>query len=256
MMPTIIRDDTPDRDLYPANRGRGLDLSARPDGLVYGSTADPFPADWLIPRSEWQARIEEMEARKSLASDIVDQSGLPCKDQQQTNYCWANATTHTVEVLRAIEGQPRVILSAASVGGQITGYRNVGGMGPDALAWIAENGVVPEAQWPVNAIDPRYATPGNLAAGKAYRVDLWYELEPGNLDQIVSCLMRRLPVAVGLNWWGHEVTYYDPAWVDGAIAIRFRNSWGMGYGQNGYGVLQGRRMLPSDAVAPRRAIAS
>lgn len=249
-----IDDGTPDRDLFPPNKGRGLSLAGRAPGLAYGSTARPLPPEWLIPRSEWQARIEEREARKARLSDIVDQAGLPCKDQQQTNYCWANATTHTLEIVRAVQGEPTVILSAASVGAPITGYRNQGGYGPAALEYLDANGAVPESAWPRNAIDPRYATDENLALALRYRVAAWIEAAPQTIDETVSLLLMDSPVAVGLGWWGHEVTYYDPLWLDGEIAILARNSWSMTWGDRGYFTIQGRRMLPDDAVAPTLAL--
>ena len=168
--------------------------------------------------------------------------------------CWANATTHTLEIARAVQGEPTVILSAASVGSPITNYRNQGGYGPDALEYLDANGAVPESAWPANAIDQRYATRENLALGRLYRVAAWIEAAPQSLDETISLLLLDVPVAVGLGWWSHEVTYYDPLWLDGEIAIRARNSWGMAWGDRGYFTLRGRRMLPDDAVAPTMAL--
>lgn len=250
----VISDDTPDRLLFPTNRGRGLDLSSRPQGFAYGGTAEPFPDSLLIPRSEWQSRIEEMEATKSRLSDLCDLANLLCKDQERTNYCWVNAPTYCMEVVRVRQGEKKIILSAASVGAQLTNYRNQGGWGKEALEHIAAKGIVPQDKWPMNAIDKRYATSENLAAALDFRCSEWWEIEPGNLDQYISCLLYRIPVAIGLSWWSHEVSAIDPVWKDGEIAVRFRNSWGMSYGDRGYGILQGRKMMPDDAVAPRVAI--
>jgi C1A family cysteine protease len=44
--------------------------------------------------------------------------------------------------------------------------------------------------------------------------------------------------------------------LDGTHAIRIRNSWGMGWGSQGYGILQGAKMRADDAVSPRSAIAA
>jgi hypothetical protein len=256
----IINDETVNDALLFGGH-RGLDLSSRPEGLIYTGLAEPFPDSLLIPSSEWQSRIAENEERKTALNDLVDLAGLPCKDQDRTNYCWGNATVHTGEIVRVLQNQPKVILSAASVCGPVTRYANarpwpgqpagVGGNGINALNYIIENGIVPESNWPVNVIDPKYATAANKNIALDYRVDEWFEIEPGNMNQVVSCLLRNIPISVGLNWWGHQITYYAAKWVDGAIAILFRNSWGKTYGQNGYGILQGRRMLPSDAIAPR-----
>lgn len=240
----------------PPGQSRGLRLGLRSTPFGAIPNAPPFPPELLIPRGEWQARIEEMEATKSRLSDVATQANLPCKDQNGTNYCWINAPTYCVELMRVVQNQAPVVLSPASAGARIKGYRNVGGWGEEGLSYIVENGLVPVEKWPANAIARQYNTAENVELAKRYRVTEWWELEPRNLDQLISCLLRRMPVAVGLNWWSHEVSYVDPLWKDNAIAIRHRNSWGMSWGDQGYGILQGNRMLPDDAVVPRVATAS
>ena len=229
------------------------------DEYVYGDAAKAFPASLLIPQSEWQARIQEMEERKTRVSDVINLAGFPCKNQQQTNFCWGNAPVHVLEIRRLVQNQEPVILSPASVCAPINGFRNQGGWGKQALEWIVANGAVPVEHWPANAIDRRYYTAENKQLALDYRVDEWWELRPRNLNELMSCLLRRFPIAVGLNWWSHEVSFIDPMWVNGAPAVRFRNSWGMDWpnaGAAGYSVLQGSRMLPDDAVAPGSALAT
>ena len=262
---TVIDDGTPDhvaeafaREPEGFSRGYRPELRG-PGEYAYGDVATAFPAELLIPRSEWQPRIQEMEERKTRISDLVEQAGLPCKDQNGTNYCWFNAPTHCVEVARVVQNQKTVILSPASGAAQVTGYRNVGGWGREALDWIVKNGVTPVDLWPANAISRQYATAEAKAAALDYRVVEWFELRPRNLDELMSCLLRRIPVAKGLNWWSHEVTAYDPVWVNGQPGARDRNSWGMDWpnaGARGYFVLQGSRLLPDDAVAPASVVAA
>lgn len=254
--PLIIDDGTPESELILPGKGRGLDMSTRPRGHAYGDVAEPFPNELLIPRSEWRARIEEMEELRARIPDACDAAGLKVKNQASTNYCWINAPTHCVEVLRVLQGQSPVSLSPASAGGPITRYRNVGGWGLEGLKYIVANGLVPSADWPDNAIDRRYATPANAEKAKAYRAQEWWELESRNLDQVVSCLLRGTPVSSGLNWWGHQVTYVAALWLDGTVAILIDNSWGESWGTKGRGILQGNRMLPDDATAPRTVLAS
>lgn len=251
----IIGDETPERDYAtPEGFSTGLDLGLRNVG--YGEV--PYCSGFdlqLIPRSEWQARIQEQEQRKTRTSDLTTQAGLPCKDQNGTNYCWINAPVYCVETIRVVQNQPMVLLSPGSVGGPIKNYRNVGGWGGEGLEYIVKNGVVPVSMYPANQTRNAH-TNATRAEALKYRVREWNELRPRNLDQLITCLLLNLPVAIGLNWWGHEVTACDAVWLDGEVAVRQRNSWGMGWGDRGYGILRGSKMLPDDAVTPRSVVPS
>lgn len=230
-----------------------------PDDYAYGAAAKPFPRELEIDESEWPDRIKEMEERKTRVTDLIALAGLPCKNQASTNYCWMNAPVAALETRRVVQNQEMVILSPASGAAPIKGFRNQGGWGFEALQWLAERGVVPVENWPANAIDRRYYTEENKQLALNYRVDEWWELKPRNLKQLMSCLLRRIPIAVGLNWWRHEVLYVDPLWVNGRAAVRMRNSWGMNWpnaGAAGYSVLQDSKMLPDDAVAPGTVLAT
>jgi len=252
----IINDDGMANTAEPPGCKRGLDLSARgPGEYEYGAAADPFPAEWLVPRHEWQARIQEMEERKSRLSDICTLANLPYQDQNGLNYCWIASPAYALRVMRCLQNQPDIALSHASGGAQIKNFRNVGGWGKEALEWIASKGLNADSDWPANSLNKKYLTAENKAKALLNRVVEWNELAPRNIDQAVSVLFRRMPLPAGFNWWSHEVTLIDPVWLDGDIAFRFRNQW-QGYGVNGYGIIQGSRMRFDDGVTPRTAYAS
>lgn len=246
----IINDDpgNVESGKIPDGVGRGLDLGMRgPGDFEYGEFASPFPDELLIPQSEWQARIQEMEEQKSRTSDRIRQANLPYKDQAQTNYCWINAPTHCVEITRLQQNQKTISLSPASAGAQIKNYRNVGGWGLEGLTWIVEHGLVPSDKWPDNAIDRKYATAENKTLALDYRADEWIECKPRNKAQMASMLLRRAAGAGGYNWQSHETTLCDLVWLDGDIATRNRNSW-KNYGDFGFFILQGSKMLADDLV--------
>jgi hypothetical protein len=222
------------------------------DGFGTLPFAETFPSELLIPESEWDDRIADMEATKTRLTDLCDQAGLTVLDQDGTNYCWINAPVHCVEVIRVAAGQPMIRLSPASCGGPIKNYRNVGGWGTEGLKYIVAHGIVPQSEWPANAINRQYDTPDTREMRKQFRVTEWWDLKPRNMQQLISCLLNRIPVAVGLNWWSHEVTYMDPVALGGGkYGARIDNSWGVNWGTKGRSVLSGSKVLPDDAVAPR-----
>jgi hypothetical protein len=248
----IIDDSTHEADLIVPGFSRGLELPERPD---YSGVAEPFPDSLLIPESEWEARIKEMEERKTRLSDLVLQAQLPHHDQDGIPYCWIHAPTHCVEVVRVVQNQKLVLLSATSVGCKIKGFRAQGGWGREGLEYISKYGVVPQSMWPENALDRQYDTPAAWEEAKKYIVSEWYVIQPRNFKQQMSALLRRMVTAVGLNYWSHEVSDYDPVWLDGEGAIRFRNSW-KGYGDNGFAIRRGSKKYADDAVCPRVLVAA
>lgn len=205
----------------------------------------------LIPRDEWTDRIEEMEKTKTRLSDLWLAQGIKCLDQNGTNYCWANAVVSTILMLRARMGEPYEPLSPASVAAQVKNYRNVGGWGGEALQWIIDHGVASAAVWPPNAINRTYKTPESDADAATRKVTKWLELQSRNFEQLMTCLLNRIPVAVGLNWWSHEVCALDPVvTAPGKFGTRDVNSWGGSYGDHGLFVLAEAKATQDDGVAP------
>lgn len=254
MAEIVIGDEKLNTDLlFPQEFGRGLDLSLKGEA-GYGDAATGFPDELLIPRSEWQARIEEKEERHSRLSDLRSLYGHRTKNQKQTSMCWSFGTVTCCELRRLAQGEPLISLSPASVAGPVKNYRDPGGWGLDAIRYIAKNGIVPSAHWPDAENNRKYATTVNKAMALNFRFTEWHALRPRSVEQTVSCLLRNIPVAAGYNWWRHLVALLDVLWLDGAPAIRFLNSWGEQFGEQGYGILRGQRMLPDDAVCPRVAI--
>lgn len=230
-------------------RGRiPRDYTLEPFGAL--AFAQPFDIP-LIPRSEWTVRIQQMEQTKTRLSDLLLRAGIPSKDQDGTNYCWANAPTTCIETLRCVNGDPYVPLSPASVAAPIKNFRNQGGWGGEALEYIVAHGIASTEFWPEAAIKKQYWTEEEKANAMLHIVTEWLELRSRNFDQLMTCLLLRIPVAIGLNWWSHEIAAIDPVVIStNKFGVRFRNSWSDSYGSKGFSILNESKATPDDAVAP------
>jgi hypothetical protein len=220
-----------------------------------GAFAAPFTLP-TIPRAEWKERIEKRDREKAWPKDHKTRTNrFTSLDQDGTNYCWANGPVQAVHYVRAMQNHPHIPLSPASVAAPIKGYRNVGGWGSEALRYIIEYGIAPQSLWPPNAIARRYNTDRVQVERLKFRVLEWCELRNRDFDQLVSAIMYGFPVAVGYNWWGHEV-------MACAVAQRGRdefvvdidNSWGTSFGTNGHAYLNESKATPDDAVVPMSII--
>lgn len=212
----------------------------------------------IIPRSEWSDRIKEMEATKSRISDM--RNNFPSLDQGQVGYCWAHSTTHTVMLVRAINNQPYVPLSAYAVAATIKKGADEGGWGGLSAQFAREKGIPSQAKWPQgdrnyrNYDKPEVWTDAALHKITEDWVDLTRDVYDQNLtfDQLITCLLLRIPCVVDFNWWGHSVCAMDAVEIErGSYGIRILNSWSDSWGDRGTGVLQGNKAFPDGAVATR-----
>lgn len=254
-LPVPIADDfTAPPDDGSSGRGRiPRDWSLSPYGQTPRCGAFTIP---VIPRADWPARIKLQEESQSDLHSLAQAAGYKVPSQGQTNYCWINAPTRAAELLQLVQTGSVTMLSAASVGAKIKNFRNVGGWGTEGLAYGVEHGWVTAATWPNSAIDRKYDTAAANAERAHYQVDEWWDLKPGNFDQLATCLLLNIPVAAGYNWMSHEVLCVKLlANGDGSFSVLWYNT---GYlrDANGFTVASERKATPDDAVAPRTVTGS
>jgi C1A family cysteine protease len=254
----LIHDSTPADLLFPADKGRGLvprDWSEHPAGFLSPPSEMP-----LIPRSEWSARIKELETTKSRLSDV--RGPIPSLDQGQVGYCWAHSTTHAVMLCRAVANDPYIPLSAYAVAATIKRGADEGGWCGLSAKFHREKGAPSQAIWPQGDRDYRkYDKPETWANADAHRTtEEWVDLAKAEydqtltFDQVATCLLSRIPCAVDFNWWSHSVCALDLVEVEaGSFGLRIWNSWADSWGERGTGVLQGQKAIPDGAVALRTA---
>lgn len=239
----------------PIVRGEKMSFGYQPRDYDLQPTVkfcSPLPPDFVIPRDEWDAIIRAQEENQATLRHVRDRAGIKTKSQNGTNYCWAFGTVAAVQLVRAAAGMPTVALSPTAVAAQVTKYRNVGGNTFDAIPWIAEHGVPTVGQWPLNKIDRQYATAETANNAANYRLTEWYELKSNSFDQAASCLLRGIPVILGLMWWGHMVCGVRLVSLGGGkYGIEIENSHGEGYGEKGLAVLPEQKATAFDQAAPR-----
>jgi hypothetical protein len=154
------------------------------------------------PRDSWPDLISDMVRTKSTGEDIIRDAGMPPKDQNGTNFCWVNAVC---AMFQAQLIYPYKSFSPASIGSFITNFHNEGGNGIDAIEKAAEIGFCPSEEWPDNEISRTYATEENRKLAANYKILKFLEVAANDFELFISALIDRRFMAIGLNWWGHEI---------------------------------------------------
>ena len=259
MRDELLIDDSFEPNDHVINAGRcgckPRDFSHVPVGALPFASAAKFP---IIPRSEWPARIQQMQQEKSRLSDLISLERIPCLNQASTNFCHANSPALAIMALRAVQGQSFVLLSPASIAGPVTDFRNEGAFIHDDLRQITQVGCASQDFVPANQIDCRGFKDGWEKNARRHRVTEWWDLgqrDGSMFDRVMTLLLSRVPICVAYNWWSHAVTLIDPVELSpGAFGVRFRNSWGDAWpnpGADGYALLPEGKGTPDEAYAPR-----
>lgn len=257
----VINDDWKDQDALFAPKvngkkySRGYDPESV-DEAVNAMLAVPSEIK-LIPKGEWSARIKQQEETQSRTSDILRRKNIPSTDQDGAGYCWFYSSTGCVIARRALNNQRYVRLNPHSGAAIIKNGRNEGGWCGLSAQFLQEHGVATFDEWPEHSMSTRYDTPETRKVMAKYRVtesfmDLAKPVYGRNMtfEQVATCLLRNIPVAVDFNWWSHSVLGCDLVEVErGSFGIRIRNSWTDSWGDKGFSVLQGSKTIPNGAVA-------
>jgi hypothetical protein len=215
------------------------------------------PVGATISRDQWVPRIQAGQG--SFLSDLVKQRGMPAKDQGDLGYCWVYGSTRSMEIQRVAQGLPMLDLSPESVGGPLTRWRNEGGYASEAFGQLENYGACQSSFMDApHSLTPRRWKAGWQQDALQHEVTDWYELDASDkapiFAAVITCLLNRVPVAAGLDWWGHLVCFLDPIVLpDGTVGVLFMNSWGVDWptpGANGLACLTEDRATPDGAAAP------
>lgn len=213
----------------------------------------------LIPRKEWPDRIRARSA--SQLSHLIEVAGLPCYDQGGTNYCWAHAATLALNAAEIVSGLPMVELAPESVAVPITGGRNRGGTLTEALDYLRAFGAAERRFIPRNELRQSRFADGWKANRALHRIDEYHPIVgPKIWDQMITGVLDGFALMKGLRWWEHAVADTDVVLDDDdTVLVKFRNSYGAEYGENGFAYLDESRGTPEPGwgiIAVRSTIVS
>ncbi|MFZ5831272.1 MAG: hypothetical protein ACOY3P_14365 [Planctomycetota bacterium] len=239
-------------------------LGARPPRLGPGEIACAKAPDFrIVPREEWPDLIAQKDREQSWIEDLI-RGVIPCNDQNGLNYCHGYGMAMAMQVARCIQGHGYTELSAESIAGPVTNWRNDGADPSDDLQQAVKFGACPASYMDAPySRTPRRWKDGWEESALDYRVEEWVDLRGRNsFDLAVSACFANIASACGFIWWAHFVSGYYRVVNLGKdrrgnyrFAGRIRNNWGAQWGNDGFADFEEGKGTPDWAFGVRAMIA-
>ncbi len=135
-----------------------LDMFAAPSAIT------------LIPRSEWDARIQERKAQKSGLKDKAKAMGFRVLDQNGQGCCWAYSVATSIMLRRMAANQGMERLSAHAVACKIKNFRDQGGWCGLSQDFMRSKGCPTVAKWPEKSMSRQYDNEETWKEAMDYRI--------------------------------------------------------------------------------------
>lgn len=185
----------------------------------------------LIPESEWDARIDDLNDPKVRRS-VEDYDKYAPHDQNGFPSCWRGGTATAAEAQRVMQGNPFVRLSILSLCPNIS--PRVGGYEGNSIRSLIDDGAAADSVWDSN--DPNMSltrTPAVIES-RLHHKGL-KAIEWTSRQEFISGLLLRLVGPIAFDWWSHVVRSGMIGKDSDGLFHRPRNQWGPWGEKNIYG---------------------
>jgi C1A family cysteine protease len=168
----------------------------------------------------------------------------PVKDQGQCGSCWAFSTTGAIEGFHFLKTGTLTSYSEQQLVDCSGSYGNQGcngGLMDQAFQFIEASGITTESAYPYVAYDESCAK----STGE-YKISTYADVPAGDANALITAVNAR-PVAVAVdaeNWQFYSGGVFSDCSTNldhgvlligyDATALIVKNSWGTGWGENGY----------------------
>ncbi len=194
----------------------------------------------LIESFDWRNRHGANDpASPYYDGDTMGSGWITPVKRQRCNHCWAFAPVHATEAIVNLYFNQHLDLDlseqniASCSGGNIGCC--AGGFIGTALNYIIETGAVNEECFPYAASCESCA---NKCSNPNEQIIIGGKLDPGYSEEdIKRAIIKYGPITAGISSWWHYMVMvgFDRDSSDGKTIWIFKNSFGTGWGDNGYG---------------------
>lgn len=215
-----------------------------PSGIDFAPLASPQTGSALVPAFDWRARHGANNPNSSYYDGDPKGSGwITSIKRQLCSDCWAHAANGVVEAGINLYFNQHLDMDLSEqqlVSCSGAGSCAHGGNPGSALAYIANTGIVDEACFPETGMDDPCANMC-VAPKQTMLIGGYQDIVPSDgTDNIKQHLISEGPLVFGIISWWHTMVLvgYDTDPVDSSPIWTLKNSWGEGWGTNGYGSLK------------------